>query len=86
MKTDNALTKEIKEGLKRGTKVRFRWHGSTQLYIGRIEVHKHGELFFVNEHNYKDDILIHEAMRFYNSLMDFHHFDLFEIFSDTSKG
>lgn len=77
---DNKLTDQIKAKLKQGTRVKFMWHGSsTYLYTGRIEVDKFGRLFFVNEHNYEEDLLIHEGMRWYNPLESFWHFTMFEI-------
>lgn len=77
---NNKLTPEIEKQLVQGTKVRFKWYGNSSLiYTGRIELSKYGDKYFVNEHNYKDDVLIHENMRFYNSLDSFHHFTEFEI-------
>lgn len=77
----NKLTPELKSQLKQGSKVRFKWHGnSSMVYIGRIEVRESGELYFVAEHNYKDDILIHETMRYYNPLDKYYHFTSFEIY------
>lgn len=77
---DNKLTKEIKSTLKQGTKIKFMWYGNSTLeYIGRIETDKFGQLYFVNEHNYKDDILVYEGMRYYNPLESFFHFTMFEL-------
>ena len=77
----DALTDETFNSLQQGTKVRFKWHGSDLLYEGRIEVDKRGDIYFVNEHNYKDDVLINEGMRYYNELRSFFKFTLFEVFS-----
>lgn len=78
---DNKLTKEKRTLLKQGTKVKFKWHGSDNLYVGRIEVDKYGSLYFVNEHCFKNDEIteINEGMRYYNSLDSFYYFNYFEI-------
>lgn len=76
---DNKLTPELESKLVQGSKVCFKWHGSSLLYTGRIEVDSHGCLYFVNEHNYRDDVLIYESMRFYSRLEGFFHFTQFEI-------
>lgn len=77
---DNKLTKEIESTLKQGSKVKFKWHGSDSEYTGRIEVNENdNQFYFVNEFNYKGDVLIHEGMRFYNPLERFFHFTMFEV-------
>lgn len=82
---DNKLTDDVRLILKQGTKVKFKWHGSNQEYIGRIEIDQRGVLYFVSEHNYKGDLLTNESMRFYNSLDSFFHFTSFEILSGSAK-
>lgn len=77
MKT--ALTDEIKKSLKQGDKISFRWHGSKELYTGRIEVDEFGRLYFVNEHNYNGDELTNEGMRYYNPLESFSWFTEFKV-------
>lgn len=76
------MTEEQKSLLKQGTKVRFKWWGNKDLlYTGRIEVDKHGSLYFVNEHCY-DGINLSphsEGMRYYNPLSSFGDFTYFEI-------
>jgi hypothetical protein len=67
---DSLLTQEILENLKQGTKVEFKWWGSKSLYIGRIEVDKYGDLYFVGESNYTNEVRS-EGMRYYNSLDSF---------------
>lgn len=76
----NKLTDEIKATLKQGSLVKFKWYGNSDLeYVGRIETDKFGQLYFVNEHCYENDILIQEGMRFYNHLESFYYFTMFEI-------
>ena len=72
------LTSEIKDNLIEGSRVEFKWYGSPKLYTGRIEVAPNGVLYFVNEHNYKGDILIEESMRYYNPLESFFCFTYFK--------
>lgn len=80
--TDNKLTKEIESSLKQGTKVCFTWYGNSELeYVGRIEVNEFGNLFFVNEHFYQNDVLVQESMRFYCPLEGFFFFTKFEVLS-----
>lgn len=76
---DSLLTQEMLESLKQGTKVEFKWYGSKMLYTGRIEVVQWGELYFVAEHNYTDDILTSEGTRYYNSLDSFFCFTHFKV-------
>ncbi len=76
---DSLLTQEMLESLKQGTKVEFKWYGSKMLYTGRIEVDQWGELHFVAEHNYTDDVLTSEGMRYYNSLDSFFCFTHFKV-------
>ena len=76
---DSLLTQEIFESLKQGSKVEFKWYGSKMLYIGRIEVDQWKELYFVSEHNYTDDVLTSEGMRYYNSLDSFFCFTHFKV-------
>lgn len=78
---DNKLTEKKRKLLKQGVKVEFKWHGSKVMYTGRIELDRFGRLYFVSEHNYKDDKLINEGMRFYNTLDSFSLFTHFEILS-----
>jgi hypothetical protein len=77
----NQLTDEKKKLLKQGTKVEFKWYGSNSLYIGRIEVDKYGNLYFINEHCFENDALkdVNEGMRYYNTLESFFFFTHFEI-------
>lgn len=75
----NMLTDEIKNGLTQGSKVEFKWHGSSMLYTGRIEINTSGEQFFVNEHEYEDNVLKSEGMRFYNPLDSFYSFPYFKV-------
>ncbi len=77
-KEDNKLTQKMLESLKQGDKVEFKWYGSKELYVGRIEVSKQGTKYFVNEFNYKEDKLLHEGMRYYNSLESFFCFTHFK--------
>jgi hypothetical protein len=56
MQSKDLLTQEILENLKQGTKVEFKWWGSKSLYIGR-EVDKYGDLYFVGESNYTNEVL-----------------------------
>ncbi len=77
---DNVLTDELKSNLKQGTKVEFKWYGNSELvYTGRIGVDKFGRLYFVNEFNYENDVLIQEGMRWYNPLDSFSIFNEFKI-------
>ena len=76
---DSLLTQEMLESLKQGTKVEFKWYGSKMLYTGRIEVDQWGELHFVAEPNYTDDVLTSEGMRYYNSLDSFFCFTHFKV-------
>lgn len=73
------LTQELLDSLKQGTKVEFKCYGSKILYEGRIEVDKFGRLYFVAEHNYIDDTLVSEGMRYYNPLDSFLCFSYFKI-------
>ena len=77
----NQLTEEKKKLLKQGTKVKFKWHGSNLLYIGRIELDKHGNIYFINEHSFENDKLkeVDEGMKYYNRLDSFFFFTYFEI-------
>ncbi len=75
----NQLTDEKKKLLKQGTKVEFKWHGSDSLYTGRIEVDKYDTIYFINEHNFDNDELKAEGMRYYNALGSFFFFTHFEI-------
>ena len=80
----NQLTEEKRKLLKQGTKVEFKWYGSTLLYTGRIEVDERtGRLYFINEHCFENDILLPhmESMRYYNGLDSFFWFTYFEILS-----
>jgi hypothetical protein len=81
IKGDNKLTDEKKKLLMQGVKVEFKWHGSSDLYTGRIEVDKYGELYFINEHCFDENGImpIHEPMRYYNTLDSFFFFTHFEI-------
>lgn len=84
---DNKLTDDIMSQLVQGTKVMFRWHGNSQdTYTGRIEIDKYGNLYFVNEHCYENDILVMEGMRYYNRLDSFLFFTFFQIISNESHG
>lgn len=78
---ENQLTEEKKKLLKQGTKVQFKWHGSKDLYTGRIEVDKYDRLYFINEHCFENDKLkeIDEPMRYYNTLDSFFFFNHFKI-------
>ncbi len=78
---ENKLTDEKKKLLKQGTKVKFKWYGSDKLFVGRIEVDKHGGIYFVNEHCFNGDELMStcEGMRYYNRLDNFFFFTYFEI-------
>ena len=78
---DSLLTQEMLKSLKQGTKVEFKWYGSKTLYTGRIEVDEFERLYFVSEHNYTDDILTSEGMRYYNSLDSFFCFTHFKVLS-----
>ena len=77
----SALTEEIRINLKQGTKVQFKWYGNKDAtYTGRIEVGKNqGILYFINEHNFENDVLVNEGMRYYNSLDGFFNFTEFKI-------
>lgn len=74
------LTPAIRRELKKGTKVRFKWHGSDKDYIGRIEV-REKMLFFCAEHNYDGNELTEtgKGLQYYNILDSFYHFTEFEI-------
>lgn len=78
---DNKLTDDIRKVLETGTKVRFKWHGNSDMvYDGRIR--KEGNtLYFIPEHLFEGDPAILEAMRNYNTLDSFYHFTMFEIIS-----
>ena len=78
---NNKLTEEKKQLLFQGTKVEFKWHGSKNLYTGRIWVDKYGRLYFINEHCFENDELKpeYEGMRYYNELDSFFFFTHFEI-------
>ena len=78
---ENKLTSEKKKRLKQGTKVEFKWHGSKNLYIGRIELDKYNNIYFINEHCFENDKLkvMDEGMRYYNTLDSFFFFTHFEI-------
>jgi hypothetical protein len=80
---ENQLTDEKKKLLKQGTKVEYKWHGSNNLYTGRIEVDKYENLYFINEHCFENDKLkdVDEGMRYYNTLESFFFFTYFEILS-----
>lgn len=75
----NKLTEEIVANLEQGTKVKFKRYSSSIEYIGRIEINKYGEKFFINEHNFKDNVLIYEGMRYYNRLEITDYYTYFEI-------
>ena len=81
IKGENKLTTEIKKLLKQGTKVEFKWHGSKDLYIGRIELDIHNNIYFINEHCFEKNKLkdIYEGMRYYNMLDSFYFFNHFKI-------
>lgn len=80
---ENKLTPEIKNQLKQGSKVEFNWHGSKQLYTGRIEIYDN-RLYFVNEHCFIGNELLpqYEGMRYYKELNSFFHFNHFKIMED----
>lgn len=67
--------------LKQGTKVRFRQFRSGLEYVGRIEADRFGQLYFVGEHCYENDLItqINEPLRFYNRFDSFSRFFSFEI-------
>ena len=78
----NALTNYKKSKLHQGCKVRFVWHGSDVVQIGRIEVHPlTDELYYVPEHNYVNDKLseVGETMQYYNRLDSYFHFNEFDV-------
>lgn len=81
------LSNEIKSQLHQGCKVEFKWYGSKDLYTGRIEIGKHGGLYFVNEHCYDGDKLkeIDEPMRYYNPIESFEEFTYFKILEHETK-
>lgn len=75
----SGLSDEIKSKLKNGSKVEFKWYGNADLlYVGRVIKHNN-RLYFVAEHNYKDDVLINESMKLYNPLEMFFNFTYFKI-------
>jgi len=76
---ENQLTYKKKALLKQGTKVKFKWHGSNSLYIGRIELNEYGDIYFINENCFENDKLKYEELRYYNTLASFFPFTYFEI-------
>ena len=78
---ENQLTDENKKRLKQGTKIEFKWHGSKSLYIGRIELDKYDNIYFINDHCFENDKLkaMDEGMRYYNTLDSFFFFTHFEV-------
>jgi len=78
------LSKRKKRKIKQGTKVQFTWHGSKEIYIGRIEVCKRGHFYFIDESCFTCNKLDHhqEGLRYYNRLNSFVPFTSFKIITD----
>lgn len=79
MPKKSALSQEIRNQLKQGTKIRFKWWGNDSLvYTGRIETNGDA-LYYVSEHEYENNQLRCEGMRYYNPLHTFEPFTQFEV-------
>jgi len=80
MTTENALTEKRRSLLQQGVRVAFKWHGSSNIYLGRIEV-KDGVLYFCQESSYKGNKLRSscKCLQYYNKIDDFAPFTYFEV-------
>lgn len=75
----DALTPELTSQLVDGSKIRFKWHGNSFDYYGRI-VKDYLGLHYVPECYYHDeDKHLFESMKYYNPLSSFSPFIEFEI-------
>lgn len=75
---DNRLTPQIRSKLQNGTKVKFMWHGNSELiYEGRIKMDNYNNPWWIPEQYYINDVLQDNHIE--HTLDSFFHFTMFEI-------